>query len=273
MSIKADFHLHSSYSGDSQADMEGMIQKAISLGFKDIAFTEHMDLNFPTSRDIPEGMFECNVDSYLYHLLGLRNKYINDINVRFGLELGLQPDVVRQNVKVCKEHDFDFVIGSIHVVNGDEVYSNTPFFENKTDEEAYREYFEGVYENLRSYSNFDVVGHLDYVVRYGKTLDKDYSYDKYKDVLDKILQRIIDREKGIELNTGAVAYGLKELNPCMDILKRYKALGGEIITIGSDAHKIEDIGRGFDRAEEALREAGFEYYTVYDARIPVQMKL
>ena len=272
MSIKADFHLHTSFSGDSSADMEEMIQRAISLGYKDISFTEHMDMDFPVTDECPEGYFECNVDSYLYHLLTLRNKYINDINVRFGIELGLQPQLVRRNVKVAKEHDYDFVIGSIHVVNGMDVY-DPAFFEGKTDEEAYREYFEAVYENLRAYSNFDVVGHLDYVVRKGKTLDKDYCYAKYSDILDKILTRIIDREKGIELNTGAIAYGLKELNPCTDILKRYKELGGEIITIGSDAHEVEAIGRGFDRAEEVLREAGFEYYTVYDARIPVQMKL
>ena len=68
-------------------------------------------------------------------------------------------------------------------------------------------------------------------------------------------------------------YGLKELNPCTDILKSYKALGGELVTIGSDAHTVEEVGRGLDRAEEVLRDAGFEYYTVYDARIPVQVKL
>lgn len=271
--IKSDFHLHTSYSGDSDADMEQMIQKAISLGFKDIAFTEHMDLDFPVSDTTPEGFFECNVDSYLYNLLSLRSKYVNDINVRFGIELGLQPQLVRQNVKVAKEHDFDFVIGSIHVVDGLEVYTDSEFFEGRSDEESYRRYFDNVYENLRAYSNFDVVGHLDYVVRYGKNMDQDYSYDKYKDILDKILQRIIDREKGIELNTGSMGKGLKEFHPCLDILKRYRELGGEIITIGSDAHKVEDMGRGFDKAEEVLKAAGFEYYTVFDGRIPVQTRL
>lgn len=271
--IKSDFHLHSSYSGDSDADMEQMIQRAIELGYKDIAFTEHMDLEFPITESTPEGMFECNVDSYLYNLLQLRSKYVNDINIRFGIELGLQPNLVRQNVKVAKEHDFDFVIGSIHVVDGMEVYTDSDFFAGKTDEEAYRRYFEAVYENLRAYSNFDVVGHLDYVVRYGKTIDTDYSYDKYRDILDKILTRILDREKGIELNTSGLSYGLKDFNPNIDILKRYKELGGEIITIGSDAHKVEDMGRNFDKAEEILKTAGFNYYTVFDGRIPVQNKL
>ena len=272
MSIRSDFHLHSSFSGDSEADMEEMIKKAVSLGLKDIAFTEHMNLDFPVTNECPEGYFECNVDSYLYHLLSVRNKYINDVNVRFGLELGLQPETNRKNVKVVKDHDFDFVIGSIHVVDGMDIYDPV-YFEGRSDEEAYRRYFEAVYENLRSYSNFDVVGHLDYVVRKGKTLDADYSYAKYSDILDKILKRIIDLEKGIEVNTAAIKYGLKELNPCTDILKRYRELGGELITVGSDAHTVEEVGRGLDRAREVLEEAGFEYYTVYDARIPVQVKL
>lgn len=272
MSIKADFHLHSSFSGDSEADMEEMIQKAIALGLKDISFTEHMDLGFPVTDKTPEGLFEVNADSYLYHLLTVRDKYINQINVRFGLELGLQPEINKKNVKVVKDHDYDFVIGSIHVVDGIDIYEPA-YFEGKTDEEAYRRYFDAVYENIRSYSNFDVVGHLDYVVRKGKTLDAEYSYDKYKDILDKILERIIDLEKGIELNTAAIKYGLKELNPCTDILRAYKKLGGELITVGSDAHTVEEVGRGLDRAEEVLKEAGFAYYTVYDARIPVQVKI
>ena len=272
MAIKSDFHLHTSFSGDSEADMEEMVKRAIALGLKDIAFTEHMDLNFPVTDETPEGVFECNVDSYLYHLLSVRTKYVNDINIRFGIEIGLQPDIVKANVKVAKEHDFDFVIGSIHVVDGYDIY-DPAYFAGRSDEEAYRRYFEAVFENLRAYSNFDVVGHLDYVVRKGRTLDADYSYDKYKDILDKILNRIIDLEKGIEVNTAAIKYGLKELNPCTDILRRYKELGGEIITVGSDAHTVEELGRGLDRAEEVLREAGFEYYTVYDARIPVQVKL
>ena len=271
--IKSDFHLHSSFSGDSDADMEEMIKRSIELGLKDICFTEHMDLDFPVSEQDPAGTFETNVDSYLYHLLTVRNKYINDINVRFGLELGLQPHLVKQNVKVAKEHDFDFIIGSVHVVDGMDVYKDSDYFKDKTDEEAYRRYFDAVYENLRAYSNFDVVGHLDYVVRYGQAKDADYSYAKYADILDKILQRIIDRDKGIELNTAAIRAGLKEFNPCMDILKRYRELGGEIITIGSDAHRVENIGEQFALAEEVLKEAGFEYYTVFDARIPVQNRL
>ena len=89
-----------------------------------------------------------------------------------------------------------------------------------------------------------------------------------KDILDKILETLIDKEKGIEINTGGLAKGLKEANPCMGILKRYRELGGEIITVGSDAHDTLRIADRFDRAAEMLLECGFKYYTVFEKRMP-----
>lgn len=272
MAILADFHLHSSFSGDSEASMEEMIQKAISLGLKNICFTEHMDLDFPVTESCPEGYFETNVDSYLFDLLKLRAKYVNEISVLFGIELGLQPHLVRQNVRVAKEHDFDFVIASQHICNGKDPYFPS-FFEGRTKEEAVKEYFEGIYENIRAYSNFDVFGHLDYVLRYAPDKDNGYAYETYKEILDQILKRLIDREKGIELNTSGIYSGLKEMHPCMEILKRYKELGGEIITIGSDSHWVEHVGRGLDKAAEVLKECGFEYYTTFDGRVPIQHRI
>ena len=88
------------------------------------------------------------------------------------------------------------------------------FYEGRCDEEAYREYFSSIMDNLEAFPDFDVYGHLDYVVRYGKTKDAEYSYQKYQDVIDPVLEKIIDLGKGIELNTGAIRHGLKELNPC-----------------------------------------------------------
>ena len=268
MAITADYHLHSSFSGDSRADMEEMIQKAISLGLKNICFTEHMDLNFPVDDQNPAGKWEVNVDSYLFDLLKLRNKYIKEIYVAFGLELGLQPDIVRQNVRVAKDHDYDFIIASQHLVNGKDPYYPS-YFEGRSKENAIKEYFEGIYENIRAYSNFDVFGHLDYVVRYAPGKDDGYAYETYREILDSILKRLIDREKGIELNTSAIFEGMKEMHPSVEILKRYKELGGEIITIGSDAHKPEHVAYDFPKIPSILKEAGFEYFTVFKQRKPV----
>lgn len=267
MAIKADYHLHSSFSGDSDTPMEEMILRGISLGLTSMCFTEHMDMDYVYSNPEDEGIFELNTDSYLYDFIKYKEKYAGQIKLLFGVELGLQPHLKRRLAVYAKSYDFDFIIGSSHLCNGKDPYYPA-FFEGRTDEEGYREYFSSILENIRTFQNFDVYGHLDYVVRYGKTKDAEYCYDKYKDILDPILGAILEAEKGIEINTGAINYGLRDLNPCTEILKRYKQLGGEIITIGSDAHKPDALAKGFQRAAEILTECGFRYYTVFEKRMP-----
>ena len=273
MKIKADVHLHSHHSGDSTAPMEDIIKKGIALGLDTICFTEHNDFDYP---DSPEGepgsIFLLNVDSYLYELIGLKEKYADQIQVLFGVELGLQPECMRQNAVLAKSHDFDFIIGSSHICHGKDPYYPY-FFEGRTEEEAYREYFESILENVKKFQNFDVYGHLDYVVRYGPNRDRDYSYDKYKDVIDPILELLLEKEKGIELNTSSFARGMRDFNPCKEIIKRYRELGGEVITVGSDAHDPKNVGTSFNHAAEVLADCGFKYYCVFEKRVPHFIKL
>ena len=245
MPITADYHLHSSFSGDSQAPMEDMIKQAIALGMKSICFTEHMDLDYPVTPETPEGIFTVNTDSYLYELAKYKEIYEGKIKVLFGIELGIQPHVVQKQ---------------------DPYYPS--FFENRSDEEAYRLYFEEELACMRSFTNFDVYGHIDYVIRYGKTIDKEYSYFKYADLFEKMITRLLDMEKGIELNTASLRKGLRDVNPCTDFIRRYREMGGEIITVGSDAHRPEDLGADFDKAAQILTDCGFKYYTTFDQRVP-----
>ncbi|NLL76945.1 MAG: histidinol-phosphatase HisJ family protein [Clostridiales bacterium] len=272
MVVLSDYHLHSSFSGDSGTPMESMIKKAISLGLKSMCFTEHMDIDYVYVKKEDTGMFELNTDFYLLDLINFKEKYKEKIDIYFGVELGLQPHISREMSKYVKEHDFDFIIGSSHLCNKKDPYFPY-FYEDRPEEEAYREYFYSILDNLKAFQNFDVYGHLDYVVRYGPNRDKNYSYEKYKDVLDSILSKLIDMEKGIEINTGGVSYGLKDLNPCIGIIRRYKELGGEIITIGSDAHTPDRICKDFTRAADILKECGYKYYTVFAKRMPEYVRL
>lgn len=267
MAITADFHMHSSFSGDSDTPMEAMILKGIELGLTHMCFTEHNDFDFPVTEETPEGMFDLNPDAYLFDLLKYRQKYEDRINVLFGMELGLQPHLIRKNSILAKGYDFDFIIGSSHICNKKDPYF-PPFYEGRSEEEAYLEYFESVLENIKKFSNFDVYGHLDYVVRYGPNKDRNYTFEKYQDILDPILKLLIENGKGIELNTGGLKNGLKEFNPCSAILKRYQEFGGEIITIGSDAHVTDNIAAQFDKAADVLQACGFKYYTIFEKRIP-----
>jgi len=140
---------------------------------------------------------------------------------------------------------FDFVIGSIHLIQGYDPYY-PEFFCDKTDSEAYDLMLDETIRNIEVIEDFDVLGHLDYTVRYGTHRERDYSYQKYSDKIDYILKHLISHGKGIEMNTAGLRYGLPFFHPHPDVLKRYMELGGEILTLGSDAHKPEQIAYAFD---------------------------
>ena len=272
MTILSDCHLHSHHSGDSTAPMEDMINQGISLGLKTMCFTEHNDFDFPGTEEEPSEIWILNTDSYLYELIRLKEKYADRIELLFGVELGLQPECFRKNAVYARSYDFDFIIGSSHICHGKDPYYPA-FFEGRSEKEAYREYFESILENIRKFQNFDVYGHLDYVVRYGPNMDRDYSYREHREILDSILTELIKNEKGIEINTSGIAKGMRDFHPCMDIVKRYHELGGELITVGSDAHKPEQIAASFDRVSHFLQECGFRYYCIFEKRTPYFVKL
>ena len=272
MPILADQHMHSAFSFDSKAEMEDMVKGSIAKGLKHIAFTEHNDFLYPVSEEFPKGAWDLNVDSYLFDLLTMRDTYVRDIHIGFGIEIGMQPTALQQNIILANSQPFDFIIGSVHLVNGVDTY-DPKFYEGRSANEAINEYLDDVLKNIKSFHNYDVLGHLDYLTRTLPGGEDDYKPSEYTDKIDEILSILVAKEKGLELNTQALQRGLKNPNPCPLILKRYRELGGEIVTVGSDAHKPEAIGGCFDKASDILKEAGFNYYTVFTARVPVFEKL
>lgn len=265
-----DCHMHSFFSADSDTSMEDMVKQAISCGLSGICFTEHLDPDYP---DTPEGLeFSLDLPAYQSRLTALKETYRKKIQIHFGIELGLQPHLAPYFNDLLSEYDFDFVIGSSHLVHGYDPYY-PEFFEGRQESRCYREYFESVLENLKAFDEMDTYGHLDYVVRYGPNKNRDYSYIKYQDILDEILRTLAAKNIGLELNTGGYHYGLGQPNPCIPVIKRYRELGGEIITIGADAHTPEKVAYSFDKAAAVLEECGFSYYTIFEKRKPVFLNL
>lgn len=265
-----DCHMHSSFSADSKTDMENMIQGALSKGLKGICFTEHLDPDYPPTPD--NQIFHLDLNAYADKLSLLKEKYKNQLKIHFGIEYGLQPHLLQQFNEHLQKFPFDFVIGSSHVVHGSDPYYGE-FFRGREENECYREYFESILENLAVFSEIDVYGHIDYIVRYGPSKNREYSYERYKDILDEILHTLVNKNIGIELNTGGYHYGLGEPNPCIDVIRRYRELGGEIITVGADAHSTDKIAFAFDKATEVLKGCGFRYYTVFSERKPEFIRL
>ena len=184
-----DCHIHSSFSAASDTSMEDMLHEAIQRNLSGICFTELLDTDYPPTPD--NETFELDLDGYRETLFSLQEKYRSKLNIHFGIALGLQPHLADSLNELLKTIPFDFVIGSSHVVHGYDPYYGV-FFENREESACYREYFESILENLNAFSGMDVYGHIDYIVRYGPNQNREYSYERYQDILDEILRTVID---------------------------------------------------------------------------------
>lgn len=276
--IQADMHMHTWFSTDSEACPRDMADEAVRKGLKTICFTDHFDKDDLEWGE--EGIFD--VDAYFVEMQKLQEEYAGKLNIRIGIELGLRTYLKDYYEELTKKYPFDFVIGSAHNVpykkdaEGNILYTDPAaekLFTDRTDKEAYRLMMETTLENVRTSDCFQTLGHLDYVVRYGKSREKEYSYTDYADIIDEILKLLIEKEKGLEVNSAGLKYGLPFAHPHPDVLKRYRELGGEIITIGADAHKPEHIAYDFAKAEEILKSCGFKYYTEFFEQKPVFKQL
>ena len=182
-------------------------------------------------------------------------------------------DINTLTTELVNKNQYDFIIGSTHVVcDGYDLCMND-FFEGKTKREAYWKYFEEVLHNVETYDFFNVYGHIDFINRYGNYSDKTMNYDEFKPLTDKILKVLAEKNKGIEINTSGFRYGLGHTHPQFPIVKRFKELGGRIITVGSDAHRPEQIAFRFDTAYKMLREAGFDQIALFNDRKPEFVKI
>lgn len=258
-----DSHVHTLHSADSEAPVESMIERAIELGMKQLCITDHHDFDYPYDTFD----FTMDADAYYSDMQKMREQYKNQITIIIGVEAGIEPHLSSRLNQFVNSKPFDFVIGSSHIIHRMDPYY-PDFFENKKDTDCFLDYFESILDNLHVFSNFDVYGHLDYIVRYAPDKDKNYSYSLFSDVIDEILKKLIHMGKGIELNTGGFQKGMSAPNPHPDIIRRYRQLGGEIITVGSDAHVPQYLGGYFKQAEDILKTCGFRYYTIFKERKP-----
>lgn len=255
--ITADQHTHSSFSTDSDEALFEMARAAEDKGLQTLCLTEHMDLDYPTG--------EFLLDTEAYHKELLRAREQTNIELLFGVELGLMDYLAPKLIEYTKAWDFDLIIGSSHLVNGEDPYY-PEYFERLGSRNGVLCYFESILANVKAIDCYDVYGHLDYVVRYSP--EKGYEPFDYREIIDEILRLLISKGKGIEINTAGIASGLGYVHPHEFILKRYKELGGEIVTVGSDAHDRTRVAADFGEAEAALTKAGFRRYAVFRKRKP-----
>ena len=267
--ILPDYHIHTSFSPDSKMDPEEAVHAAMASGVTNLCFTEHMDLGHHMEMydQVPDfAKMEETVSL-------LREKYPG-INIGKGIEVGYISETAEQTAEVLAGQSFDYVLLSTHCVAG--MDCGVPESKRGQDKiTAYQRYLERVYASVtddRLTEYYDCVGHIGYIAKGLHYEDNTFLYQMFPELFDKILLEIIKRGKGIEVNTSGIDRGGHVL-PHSSIMRRYKELGGRRITIGSDAHKSQNVGAYIKDAVNIISEAGFEEITLFKNREPSFVKI
>ena len=262
-----DMHVHSKFSTDSTLDMETAVLKAIELGLSGIAFTDHLDVDFTDYED----EFHYDFNEYFDLLKSLKDKYENKIEIISAVEIGMQPHVIKDTYNKIKDFTFDYIIGSTHLIKKRDPYCGNYFRPTDTKIDSYKEYLEEILNNLLLYKDFsfNTLGHIDYLVRYANFEDSTLYYKDFPTLIDEILKFIINKNMSFEINTSTY---LKK-NFDIKILKRYKELGGELITLGSDAHNLDRIAKNFKLYSQIIKDCGFKYLFSFKDGKPIAHKI
>ncbi len=259
-----DCHMHTSFSGDSDTPMDEQVLAARAKGLSGIIFTDHLDLDY----DAEPHLFDLDLEGYKNAVSEAKAKFESeDFFIGFGIELGLQPHLASVHHDILSQYDFDYVIGSSHVVDGIDPYY-PEYFEKYGNEEGIRRYFDSIIENTEAFHEMDSYGHLDYIIRYLNSPDYKYHFEDFKDQIAKVLRTLIKYDIALEVNTGAFRCGLAEPNPSLDVIRLYRELGGRKITLGADAHKTEHVGLAFEMLPDMLSSCGFTDFCLFRNRKP-----
>lgn len=247
-----DLHCHSNFSIDAEDGVGAMIDAAINAGLDIFAITDHADFAENDSCVEP--------DSYLAELSRHR-----PVKIKFlrGIEVGLQFEHRQNFQKFMRGREFDFVIGSMHRAQLEDFCDGT-FYRNRSGEECWQIYLAETLKAIQSCSDFDSLGHLDILTRYHHLRGSDFPETMFEK-LDQIFKWLIENGKGLEINT-SFFHQFNRCHPQLSMLKRYRRLGGEIITIGSDAHNCKCVGRNIDKGIAAAKEAGFNRLAWFEKR-------
>lgn len=254
-----DYHIHSNFSYDGQATMVNMCKAAIDAGVREIGFTEHYDLH--------PGIASLNwfkLDDWATELLYCRKKFAEKLTIRAGIEIG-EPHLFKKETQtILSRYQFDYALGSLHWVEGRSLFTEQ-YFDSRTPDCAYRLYFEEV-ERLTRSGEFDILSHLGVVARVGYDIYNQYNPSRYEDVIRPVLYNCISRNIVLALNTASMSRRVKMIMPGETVLHWYVEMGGKCISIGSDAHEPERVGKHLDLALAMARSAGIKYLARFDHR-------
>ena len=259
-----DYHLHTTVSFDGKGTPQDIIDAAVKNGLKEICFTDHYDHCF-----YPEEKHNLlNLEQYSQAYDSLEHP---QLTIRRGVEYGMTTWNVPHLAELLKQRNFDFVLGSLHYADGYDPYQKE-YWVGKTMRQAFEGYLERTLDCVRVHDQFDVLGHLNYACKSPTSpTHEPLLYEDYRELSDEIMKVLVQKGKGMEINTSGVDRAGIFL-PTADFLKRFKELGGEIVTVGSDSHDGSRVGQYVPQALEILKEI-FGYVCTFENRKPIFHKL
>ncbi|MBE5781498.1 MAG: histidinol-phosphatase HisJ family protein [Clostridiales bacterium] len=271
--IKYDSHVHSNYSEHPSVDKTSPwlnMEKAVELGLERLYFTEHVDYN-----RVGMANYNPNVDlpRYYNNLKEMEEAYRGKVRPMFGIEVGLADGFIEPTKEYLKGWEFEQVLASVHFMApwDPNFHQMEPWYSHSKGD-VQQMYLTTMLRLIKEFTDFDVVTHLTFFSRNCPFADNEIRYIDAPDHFDVLFRYLIENGKGTEVNTSSYRkFGF--FMPGIEILKRYREMGGEVLTIGSDGHGKDKIGLDLDLAGELAKEAGFRYYTIFEGRKPQFIKL
>lgn len=265
-----DCHNHSTLSHDGCDEPMRMAERACGLGIKHFTLTDHIEIN---KFDVWD--FAGAVEKSYGVFLEIKERFAGKMNVYYGAELGQALSDLERTEKILAEHDYDFVLGSTHGTKSYPYLNKVP----DTDEDRKRcltEYFEDELA-LAEWGKFSSLAHLTFPLRF-LTVDinakelkpgwREVDMTAYDSIINKILETIISKDIALEVNSSGIRKGLFEPMPSAEYIKRYRDMGGRLITIGSDAHRVADVGADIPAVMALLKDIGFSEICVFSKKQP-----
>ncbi|HHY51646.1 MAG TPA: histidinol-phosphatase HisJ family protein [Clostridiales bacterium] len=263
-----DSHIHSDNSHDGHHSVMYMAERAQSMGLTGIAITDHADCH-----KLGQPGYMNRILQSIYDVAKAKAAFRHRMTFGVGIEIGVDGHSAAAD-KLLKTYSFDFVLGAIHHTKEGNEYCVAPYDTNTPEQNKalLDGYFETMMEMVE-WGGFDSLAHLNYPWRSASRLNVTLDMEPHKEQIDVILKGLVEKGKALEVNTSGLRSPLGEMLPSLWILRRFRELGGEYITIGSDAHVIDHVGYGIPEAMDLLRHIGFEYFAFYRARQPIMLRI
>lgn len=262
-----DMHTHTDHSFDGNYPVDVLCESAVSVGLKTVAFTDHVEMDF-----YKEKRFDVTADESFVDVSRAKEKYAEQIEVCVGVELGQPTYHAEASEKLIASKNYDVVIGSIHNLrNKDDFYFLD--YTNYDVDALLNEYFDELLL-LANWGKFDIFAHLTYPLRYIVGVNKiPVDMNQYKNKIDEILATVAKKDLALEINTSGLRQPIGQTLPDIDMVKRFRELGGRYVTVGSDSHYAEHMGAGIQEGMQLAKDSGFDCVTIFKNRCPVAIPI